>query len=76
MKRTRRSGSAAAGVLVAAGLLLGAARLEGAPRKGDDDAQAAKCAYLLSIITYPYVSPVIKVLATSLYNSYGCQPAL
>jgi hypothetical protein len=52
------------------------ATAEAAGKKNGDDGQAAICAYLLSVITYPYVSPVVKAMAVSLYVSYGCQPAL
>ena len=45
-------------------------------KKKDGDATAAICAYLYSVATYPYTNSFIKAYAISLYNSYGCQPAL
>ena len=63
-------------VLIAGGMTLGATRVEAAPKKGGSDGHGATCTYLLSVINYEYVSPVIKVWAVSLYNSLGCQPAL
>lgn len=76
MGRFRRFTAAAvmAGT-IACGMVLTAARVE-AKKPGGDDGQAAVCAYLLSVITYPGVSEYIKASATYLYTVYGCQPAL
>lgn len=63
-------------VLLAGGLSLAATPVEAAGKKGGTDGQGATCTYLLSVINYQYVSPVIKVWAVSLYNSLGCQPTL
>ena len=71
MKRTSGWRSVTIAALLTGVPVLGAPRLEAAPNpKGDG--QTATCAYLLRVITYPHTSPVIKVWATSLYNSLGC----
>lgn len=44
--------------------------------KKDGGGTVAICAYLSSVITYPYVNSAVKAYALSLYRSYGCQPAL
>jgi hypothetical protein len=77
MKALRKFGVAAliAGVL-AIGMPFGAARVEAAGKKGGGDGQTATCAYLLSVINYPYVNVYIKAWAMSLYTSLECQPAL
>jgi hypothetical protein len=62
--------------LTKSGGVLEPARVQVAKKKGDSDGQAATCAYLLSIINYPYVSPTIKAWAISEYIARGCQPAL
>lgn len=54
--------------LIAGGL--GAATLEAKGKTGDS--QAAICAYLWSVMTYPYVSPVVLAYATAQYASYNC----
>lgn len=74
MNGIRRLGSAAiiAG-LMAGGMVLGAAPVEAGGKKGTDS-QDAICAYLLSVIQYPYVNLYIKAWATSLYLEYGCDP--
>lgn len=61
--------------LMSTGMFVGTT-VEAAGKKKGGDGQAATCAYLLTVINYPYVSPVIKATAISLYISYGCQPAL
>jgi len=47
-----------------------------AAKKDGGGGTAATCAYLYSVITYPYASITVKLYALSLYRSYGCQPAL
>jgi hypothetical protein len=77
MKRMRRFGGAIVMALTIAVVMgLGSARLEAKGKPDRGDAQAAICAYLLAVIEYPYVSPYIKLWASSLYTYYGCQPAL
>jgi hypothetical protein len=34
--------------------------------------QDGVCAYLYSVMTYPYVSPTIQQAAASLFVAYGC----
>ena len=71
MKRTSGWRSVTIAALLAGVMLLAAPRLDAAP-KPKGDGQTATCAYLLRVITYPHTSPVIKLWATSLYNSMGC----
>jgi len=77
MRVIRRLGGAVmiAGML-ASGMPFAVARVEAADKKGGGDGQTATCAYLLSVINYPYVSVYVKTWAMSLYTSLGCQPAL
>ena len=76
MRRIRRMGTAAmVAAALAASMTIGATRVEAKGKKGDD-AQAAICAHLLQVITYEYVNPYIKEVATQLYLGYGCDPAL
>lgn len=76
MRSIRRLGAAAVmASLIASGLFLGTARIEAAGKK-QQDSQTAICDYLRLVINYPYVHPYIKLWATSLYNYYGCTPAL
>jgi hypothetical protein len=73
MGRLRRFASAMVMTgMIAGGMLVATARVEAAGKKGGGDGQAATCEYLLNIITYPYVSPVIRASALSLYISLGC----
>jgi hypothetical protein len=78
MKRMRIVIGALAVAAVMAGVMpLGMTRVEASGgKKGGGDPQAAVCAYLLSVINYPYVNDYIKQLAISVYNASGCQPAL
>lgn len=75
MTRVRRLSAAMlmAG-MVAGFMVVGSARVEAAKPGGGG--QEAVCAYLLKVINYPYVSPIIKAWASSLYTSLGCTPAL
>ena len=75
MSRLRRFGTAVAMAgLISTGMF--GATAEAAGKNKGDDGQAATCAYLLTVINYPYVSPAVKAMADSLYTSYGCQPTL
>jgi hypothetical protein len=75
MKRIRKMGTAAVvAAVLATGMTFGAARVE-AKGKGGGDAQEAVCAYLLQVITYPYVNSYIKQFAIQVYLGYGCDPA-
>ena len=73
MKPVRKFVVAAALIgLLAAGTV---APTEAGGKKGDGgDTTAAQCTYLLSVISYPYVSPTIQAWAISLYTTLGCQP--
>lgn len=76
MTRIRKMGTAAVlAAVMATGLTFGAARVEAKGKKGDD-AQAALCAYLLKVITYPYVNSYIRDFTIQVYLSHGCDPAL
>jgi hypothetical protein len=59
--------------MVASGMMLGSARLEA---KGKGGGGGTICSYLLSVITYPYVSDSIKAYATYLYLAYDCDASL
>ena len=43
-----------------------------APKKPGADPQAAMCAYLLGVMTYPYVNPIIQQTALAMYIGAGC----
>jgi hypothetical protein len=76
MKRIRTFTAAVAlAMVMAGGLTLGVAPAEAGGKKGGGNAQEAICAYLLQVITYEYVNPLIKQTATQLYLSYGCDPS-
>ena len=76
MKHNTRRFSAAILIagMVGSGIMLSAGPLEAKGKGGSG--QEATCAYLYSVITYPYVSPAIQAYATSLYVSYRCTPNL
>jgi hypothetical protein len=70
MRQLRKFGSALAlAAMIAGGMMLGTARVEakGGKGGGGGSVQAAVCTYLLSVITYPYISPEIQAYAVSLY---------
>lgn len=71
MRSIRKLGIAVVLSAVMAGGL-GMTSLEAKGKKSDVDGQTATCAYLWSVMTYPYVSTTVLVYATSLYNYYGC----
>ena len=72
MRAIRRFGSAiVASALVAGMLVVSPVGLE-AKKRGGTDPQAAICAYLDAVITYPYVDPYVKAYALALWNYYGC----
>lgn len=72
MASIRKLGAAVILAAVMAGGL-GTTSLEAAgKKKGGDDAQAAICSYLWSVMTYPYVNAFILASAASLYTEYGC----
>ena len=71
---TRKLSTAIIAGMIGSAMMLSAGPLE-AKQKGGS-AQEATCAYLYSVITYPYVSPTIQAYAMSLYVSYGCTAAL
>jgi hypothetical protein len=79
MKELRKFGAAMvlAG-LIAGGMMLGTARVEakGKGGGGGSDPKDAVCAYLASVLNYPYLSPVIESYVRSLFDAYGCDPAL
>ena len=79
MKKLRKFGVAMvlAG-LIAGGMMLGTARVEakGKGGGGGGDGKDAVCAYLASVLNYPYLSPVIEPYVRSLFDAYGCDPAL
>jgi hypothetical protein len=71
----RKLGSAVAlAAMIAGGMMLGSTTVE-AKKKGGDPNEAI-CAYLASVINYPYVSDAIKSYALSLFSAYNCDPAL
>ena len=74
MKQIRNIGTAAVlAAALAAGLTFGAARVEAKGKGGDS--QGAVCAYLLQVITYPYVNSYIKEFTISVYLGQGCDPS-
>ena len=80
MQICRKFGAAAllAG-LIASGMMAGTARVEAKGKGGGGgggDSTAAICAYLASILNYPYVSPYIAQYNLALFQAYGCDPAL
>ena len=77
MKRLRKFGVAMvlAG-LIAGGMMLGTARVEAKGKGGGGDPNDAVCAYLASVLNYPYLSPIIESYVRALFDSYGCDPAL
>ena len=76
MRGIRRLGAAAVlSALFAVGMLAAVSPAEAGAKKGGSGAEA-QCAYLLSVINYPYVSPIIQLWAISLYSALGCEPAL
>jgi len=67
----------AMGLMVAAMLGGGMVNLEaakggGGKGGGNKDGLAATCAYLQSVITYPYVTAAVQDAALQLWSAYGC----
>ena len=78
MKGIRRFGAATvlAG-MIASGMMVGTARVEAKGKGGGGgNTNDAVCAYLASVLNYPYVSPTIAQYARALFDAYGCDPAL
>jgi hypothetical protein len=75
MRKMQRLGSAMVlAAMISGGVIMGSARVEA--KKGGVDPQAAFCAYLASVINYPYTSDAIKSYAMYLFTTYNCDPAL
>lgn len=69
MSKVRRMG----GAMVLAGLIaigFGTARLDAAKPGGGGGGNAAVCAYLKSVLAYPYLSPSIRPYVEWLYYDY------
>ena len=78
MKGIRRFGAATvlAG-MIASGMMVGTARVEAKGKGGvGGNTNDAVCAYLASVLNYPYLSPTIAQYARALFDAYGCDPAL
>jgi len=77
MKELRKfSAAMALAGLIAGGMMLGTARVEAKGKGGGGDPNDAVCAYLASVLNYPYLSPIIESYVRALFDSYGCDPAL
>jgi hypothetical protein len=77
MKGIRKIGTAAvlAG-MIAGGMLAGTARVEAKGKGGGGNPNDAVCAYLASVLNYPYLSPTVAQYVRALFDAYGCDPAL
>jgi len=74
MKNARRFTSAlAVAAIMAAALMFSSAKVEAKGKKNVDD---SICTALAAIINYPYTSDTIRAYSLSLFNGYGCDPAL
>jgi hypothetical protein len=77
MKELRKfSAAMALAGLIAGGMMLGTARVEAKGKGGGGDPNDAVCAYLASVLNYPYLSPIIESYVRALFDAYGCDPAL
>jgi len=62
--------------LIASGMMAGAARVEAKGKGGGGNPTEAICTYLASVLNYPYVSSTVAQYALTLFEAYGCDPAL
>jgi hypothetical protein len=76
MKIRRFSAAVMLAAVMAVGMSVTPAYAGGNGNKKGGKAEEAICSYLLNIINYPYVSPIIRSYALGLYESYGCDPTL
>jgi hypothetical protein len=75
MRRIRKFATAMVlSVMIAGAMMFSTATVEA--KKNRPDPHDAICAYLASVINYPYASQSIKDYAMYLFTAYECDPAL